>query len=333
MTEDDLLVRDIGLVTGEVERVRRWLDWPQEEGYRLAAFDREPEHAFVLPGPSESYGILRRLDVPEQAAQEIVEALPRTREAEARWLLERCYAALISVEAPERPPWPAPWVTEDPFTRYFHLYVFLAAVRDVLTKHGARGVPEAITWATLGDVGLQVAHHHARHGSYGFDGAFWVFNHFRGELFLLGRLQYERDTADYTSAAFARGDPILDLHIPAIGPLTPEACDASLDAARTFFAEHFPETPYRYGTCESWLLDDQLAGVLSAETNIVRFQRRFTHDPGYARRGDEDTIRFNFGHLPSSLDELPRDTALQRGIVDVLERGGHWWIRRGWLEI
>ncbi len=326
---------NIGLVTSPemVERVRTWLDWPPDEAYRLAAIDRLPEREFRLPPPDEARETLRRLDVPPPAADEMLEALPLAYGEEAWWLLERCYAALISADSPERPPWPAPWVTDAAFTRYFHLYVFLAAVPDVLAKHRARRVPEEITWATLGDVGLQVAHYHARNGVYGFDGAFWVFNHFRGDLFQLGRLQYELDTADFTARTFEQGDPIVDIHIPAIGPLSPDACDASLSTARAFFADHFPETPYRYGTCESWLLDEQLAGVLSPATNIVRFQQRFTHDPDYSKPGDDDTIRFNFGYLPDSVDDLPQETALQRGIVAVLRSGGHWRIRRGWLEL
>src|SRR5438067_7647394 len=163
-----------------VERIRAWLDWPPDEVYRLAAIDREPVRAFALPTAADAAHILRRLDVPPPAVTEIIAALPeRERDPEAWWLLERCYAALTDPDDPTRPPWPAPWVTDEAFTRYFHLYVFLAAVPDVLEKHASRGIAPDVTWKTLGDVGLQVAHYHARHGVYGFDGAFWVFDHFR----------------------------------------------------------------------------------------------------------------------------------------------------------
>jgi hypothetical protein len=312
-----------------------WLGWPEDEVHRLVALDvpgaRRP---FELPGPDEAREVLRKLDVPPPAAAEVLDGMPsRETDPEAWWLLERCYAALADRDEARRPPWPAPWVTDEALTRYFHLYVFLGAVRDVLAQHGERGIPPEITWATLGDVGLQVAHYQARHGAYGFDGAFWIFNHFRGDLFQLGRLQYELGVADFASQVFADGDPVLDMHIPAIGPLTPQACDASQDEARAFFAKHFPERDYRYGTCESWLLDEQLCDVLPASSNIVRFQKRFTHDPEWFSPGDDDTVRFTFGRLPKDLGELPQDTTLERGIVGHLRAGGHWRIRRGWLEI
>lgn len=326
-----------GLVTSSqaaVERVRLWLDWPKDEAHRLAALDVPIERPFRLPEPDEAARVLRGLDVPPPAAAEVVASLPSEQsEPEAWWILERCYAAVLSRDEARRPPWPAPWVTDEPLTRYFHLYVFLGAVADVLAMHAARGIAEEVTWATLGDVGLQVAHYQARHGVYGFDGAFWIFNHFRGDLFQIGRLQYELGTADFASSAFGAGDPVLDIHIPAIGPLTPEACDASQDRARAFFAKHFPETAYTYGTCESWLLDEQLIDVLSGSSNIIRFQRRFTHDPDYSVLGDDDTVRFTFGLLPKDLGELPQNSSLERGIVRHLQSGGHWRIRRGWLKV
>ena len=323
-----------GLVT-DAEAVRVWLDWPEGEIGRLRALDvpgtRPP---FRLPPPDEAAVILRNLDVPPPAASEILAAMPSPDgNPEAWWLLERCAWAVIDRDDARRPPWPAPWVTDEPLTRYFHLYVFLGVAEHVLAMHAARGIPPEITWGTLGDVGLQVAHHQARHGTYGFDGAFWIFNHFRGDLFQIGRLQYELGGATFSSDVFVEGAPVLHMHIPAIGPLTPEACDASQQQARAFFAEHFAETDYRYGTCESWLLDEQLEEVLPASSNIVSFQRRFTHDPDFSSPGDDDIVRFTFGWLPADLGELPQDTTLQRGIVAKIRDGHHWRIRRGWLEI
>jgi hypothetical protein len=47
---------------------------------------------------------------------------------------------------------------------------------------------------------------------------------------------------------------------------------------------------------------------------------------------DEETIGFIFQKAGVALDELPRDTSLQRGILDLLGRGGHWRARPGWLD-
>src|SRR5205823_4085582 len=157
--------------TDVIERVRVWLEWPPDEVGRLVALDEHrSDRPSSLPDEKTAHEILRGLDVPPPAVDEIVAAMPSSdSDPEAWWLLERCYWALVC-DDPSPPPWPAPWVTPAAFTRYFHIYVFLAALPDVLRKHAARGIPPEITWATLGDVGLQVAHYHARFGAYGFDG-------------------------------------------------------------------------------------------------------------------------------------------------------------------
>ena len=63
----------------------------------------------------------------------------------------------------------------------------------------------------------------------------------------------------------------MELHIPDEGPLSPEAVDASLQAADTFFAKD----AFRYFTCRSWLLDPTLKDFLKPGSNILAFQDRF----------------------------------------------------------
>jgi hypothetical protein len=84
--------------------------------------------------------------------------------------------------------------------------------------------------------------------------------------------------------------------------------------------------------CTSWLLDEQLADYLPADSNIMRFQRRFTLTDD-AVVDDHEPLRFIFRRVPADLGKLPRDTTLQRALVDHLERGKHWRIRTGWFPL
>lgn len=323
-----------------VERVRSWLEWPIDPDERrltdLAAIG--PSAAgFRLPSEAESNEVLARLDVPQHAIVEILDGLPTADGTpEAWWVLERLYHRVVSRnDVAAAPPWPAPVPRDDPLSRYFHLYVFLAAVPDVLELNAQRGIPHEITWETLRDTGLQVANYQTRNGRPGFDGAFWIWLHFRGEIYRLGRLQYNdsRIAFDGDGRGFKKGDPSLGVHIPALGPLTPESCDESFVFAREFFGRHFPEASYRVATCDSWLLDDQLVEYLPTTSNIIRFQQRFTPVSGSTAPGDDDVVRFVFGRLPASLDELPMETTLQRAIVKHLQEGRHWRICLGWLRL
>jgi hypothetical protein len=323
-----------------VERVRSWLEWPidpNEQRLTDLAGIGPAARGFSLPSASESREVLARLDVPPHAIVEILDGLPtRDGSPEAWWLLERLYHRVVSSNGvAAAPPWPAPVPGDDPLTRYFHLYVFLAAVPDVLELNGRRGIPHEVTWETLRDTGLQVANYQTRNGRPGFDGAFWIWLHFRGEIYRLGRLQYNdsRITFDGNEFGFKKGDPSLGVHIPALGPLTSDSCDESLELARGFFEKHFPEVNYRVATCDSWLLDAQLAEYLPSTSNIIRFQRRFTTVPGSTVPGDDDVVRFVFGRLPESLDELPMETTLQRAVVKHLQEGRHWQICLGWLRL
>jgi len=167
-------------------------------------------------------------------------------------------------------------------------------------------------------------------------------------LYALGRLQfnpfalrtgpagplfwYEGAALEAMSAAFQTGAPVLGVHVPAGSPLDPAACDASFQAAASFFPRFFPEQASRIAVCTSWLLDEQLADYLPAESNIVRFQRRFELVPG-ARDSNDSVFLWVFDRVPSSVDELQPHTELERVIVQHVRDGHHWRMRTGWLEI
>jgi len=125
-------------------------------------------------------------------------------------------------------------------------------------------------------------------------------------------------------------DPVLSVHIPQFaGPLSPQACDAAFARTKEFFARHFAED-YHIATCNSWLLDEQLAEHLPDNSNIIQFQRRF-HSAYRPDDADADAMLFVFGRPGAELDQLPRQTTLQRAIIDHQKAGRHWHGGVGWL--
>ncbi|BCB89960.1 hypothetical protein Psuf_072730 [Phytohabitans suffuscus] len=206
------------------------------------------------------------------------------------------------------------------------MYAYLALVDVVAGYHRERGIADAVSWATLADLGRNLAiDRRMRREGWPVMQA-WLTLHARGGLYELGRLQHHRGGAS----------TVIDLHIPESGPMTPEAVTASLDEARAFFPRHFPDERYTAFACGSWLLDPQLLEYLPEDSNIVRFQRRFELEPYQEPQwldADVEVLRFVFRTLTTPLDQLPRRTALQRAIVDHLKSGRHWQIRRGHLPI
>lgn len=220
---------------------------------------------------------------------------------------------------------------------FFGIYVLLSALPDVLEWHAQRCVPPEISWATLADLGRQAGIYRRFHGTSGFDEFDWLSGHFRGLIFQIGRLQFERSVVKdewlsdpALAAAAGASGRVLAVHIPEEGPLSPELCDESLAKAPAFFARHFPDEEYRAATCDSWLLDRQLSEYLPPEANIVRFQQRFTLLPGPAL-GNRTVLRFVFYKNEAALGELPQRTTLERAVVRHLEHGRDWFVRVGWL--
>ncbi|MBP3684094.1 MAG: DUF5596 domain-containing protein [Oscillospiraceae bacterium] len=146
----------------------------------------------------------------------------------------------------------------------------------------------------------------------------WANRPAGGHLFRIGTLEYERREGDIT------------IHIPTDADLSPGSVDKSLKKARKFFAKFFPECcdwPY---TCDSWLLDPQLKPMLPLDSNIARFQERFTWLQS-APAGDHlvylfKTLPEDFitrpGDFFEKVSSLPEETSLQKKVKQHLLKGG-----------
>ena len=84
--------------------------------------------------------------------------------------------------------------------------------------------------------------------------------------------------------------------------------------------------------CSSWLLDPSLADVLPADSNLVRFQRRWNLY-GEGRENDDEVVFFVFRRRGGDQAGLPRDTTLQRAVLDRIDAGGHWHSWSGTLPL
>jgi hypothetical protein len=291
---------------------------------------------FRLPERTYVPAIFERLAIGVEDQQEILAAWPSPDADPQMWdSLERAYVTLVKDLGGFEPlDLPGPSVETTPLGRYFFVYVCLAALADVRRLHARRGIPDDISWATLADLGRNLKRDRRLLGDGGLRTSRWLTLHFRGSIYELGRLQFNRMRirAAHVADAFPDGAAALGVHIPESGPLTPRACDESFASAQPFFARHFPETPTRLGICTSWLLDPQLADYLGPESNIMRFQRRFEL-VGEGFDGDADVLRFVFHRIAPSIEELPQRTTLERAIVAHLRAGKHWRNRVGWLEL
>jgi hypothetical protein len=127
------------------------------------------------------------------------------------------------------------------------------------------------------------------------------------------------------------GEWIVGVHIPEDGGLSPVAVDESLVLARGFLDRHFPDKPVRLATCDSWMLDPYLAERLP-DSNIAAFARRFT--VSRCSPAASDAVYFTFRTRDmADLAQLPRDTSLQRVVLERIDDGGTWQLGHGHLKL
>ena len=136
-----------------------------------------------------------------------------------------------------------------------------------------QGISEGIMLDTLSDLVIWCINWSGIKGELYLGELTWLIRHMRMKLFRIGRLQFcmgkaDRDVVQY---GLHKGDPVLEVHIPQGAKLRIEECLASIDAAKAFFAEYFPQFNYKVLTCHSWMLDETLKAYLPEESGILRF--------------------------------------------------------------
>lgn len=227
---------------------------------------------------------------------------------------------------------PSPWRDlSDPRDGIPAVLALLACVDDVVAYQRLRGIDEADAWRACSDLGQQVWVHRLTYGRFGLHTYEWLRVVWAGGFAWLGRLEFNLQRLP--------DGWVIATHIPrrrdgpngtgsGSGALAPESVDEAFVRAVHFYSRHFGDHPTTEFWCSSWLLDPELAAALPG-SNIAAFARRWRLDD-VVEPGDEDAVFFTFARRdPVDLASLPRQTSLQRAVIDRLASGGHWSVRRG----
>lgn len=298
----------------------------------------------VLPPDGEAARLLDRLGVdPDDAAGTLAARPDPVAHPVLWWVLDRAYHDMLAHMGTPAPDngfggWPALPVEAGPVGRHLYVWLYLAILPRVRQYHAERGIPDDISWRILSDLGKSMSGDRILSGMGGLDVQWSLPLIFRGVFYRLGRLAFNSTTCP-TGQPLRTGEIALNTHIPSDDRLYPPACDESFVMARKFFSEHFPQKPVVF-TCHSWLMDDQLAEYLPADSNLVRFQRRFRLLPTRHEISDRVILqlvfqrRYEEAQIPESvLADLPQNTTLQRAYVRHLRSGRRWYARTGWVPL
>lgn len=126
-----------------------------------------------------------------------------------------------------------------------------------------------------------------------------------------------------------KGDPILDVHIPAGDPLRASLCTQSFDQAELLFGSTTPGLAWRAFSCTSWMLDREVHGCLPRTSGIVAFGERFQALP--AAESDSNQFLERVLQKVGEPGTFENRTSLQRAAQDHLSRGGFFRTTSGFI--
>ena len=158
-----------------------------------------------------------------------------------------------------------------------NLLSYLYLCENLSQSYRDRAIPEKILMDTLYDIVRWTDIWTDLKGELWLGETGWLSRHLSMRLFHIGRLQFcmALSEFDIPSKDIKKGDPVIEIHIPAAGPLYESECRESIEAAREFFAKYYPDYAYKAFTCHSWLLDSSLKDLLPEDSNILKFAALF----------------------------------------------------------
>lgn len=206
-----------------------------------------------------------------------------------------------------------------------HLLFYMYCSKRLYERYEETQIPLDIFWNSMLDLRYKLFECYNVYGIWGTFVGWWFVDFFSMERFALGRLQYEHIAFPYerySKGGFTihKGDIVYNIHIPSSGPLTRESRMDSYKRAYDFYSHELNGRPLVV-VCNSWLLYPDNEKFFPKGSNIIDFLHDFeiidvkTHDRL------EPSWRIFGKDYEKPIDELPKETALQRAYIDWLKAG------------
>lgn len=149
-------------------------------------------------------------------------------------------------------------------------------------------------------------------GKLDFDRYWWTTRQAGCHLYRLGELEYEIKHID--------SKIVIGIHIPSDACFFPSDVEKSINLAKHFFENYYPELSNCEYRCHSWLLDPKLKDMLNEKSNIISFQNQFEiYDKGEV---STEFIQWLFNTKSQDHKSLPENTTLQRKVKEHILNGG-----------
>lgn len=164
-----------------------------------------------------------------------------------------------------------------------NLIYYLFFCEELSKKYAEKNIPESILIDTLKDLVVWAKTWTCVKGTLHLSELNWLSRHLSMKLFKIGRLQFcfgkaEEDIPEFNVLC---GDDVMEIHIQGEGKLDVDECKKSIEEAKKFYKEFFPDFKFDVFTCHSWLIDNDLKEFLNENSNIIKFGDMFYRAKNY----------------------------------------------------
>ena len=208
-----------------------------------------------------------------------------------------------------------------PYTIYLLFYVLCAP--EAKRRYQDQGISPDIYRSSMLALKWKMQKTCRIYGIPGTGWAMWFRPFFQLRRFGIGRLEFELSPseADYQKGnnRVRRGDTVINVHIPASGPLNYDAVLESYRRAADFFRASFPNGVVTF-QCHSWLLYPPVLEMVP-QGNLWTFSRDYEIVDVQDVSPEDD--RWRVFHVPNTVpvEAYPEDTTLQRRLKAWLLEG------------
>ncbi len=184
-----------------------------------------------------------------------------------------------------------PLLKRMPFTRLVAVIFLLTQKYD---DYRTAGVADEIIWNTFQDVSLRANDYFHQNGKIGLskDDVIWFRHIMNVDIFKIGALQFQKFKMIYLDEetigepymtftneqknSLPSDSPVINCHIQKGANIDLRFVKESLNQAKIFFEERFPEVQYQAFLCYSWMLYPPMIEKLPENSNIKRFSSLFS---------------------------------------------------------
>lgn len=204
-----------------------------------------------------------------------------------------------------------------------HLLFYVLCAPTVRQRYAQRGLPMDIYRQSMLALKWKMQKTYPLYGVWGSAWAAWFRPFFELKRFGIGRLEFELapSMVDFTGNGHVlqKGEPVVNVHIPAAGALEHGAVLASYGRAASFFREAFPGKWIPFQCC-TWMLYPPVAALVPGG-NIWRFAQDY--EIAATEDAPEEDDRWRIFPVPEGtpVAAYPENTGLQKKLKSYIMEG------------